>query len=130
MDLIAKIELKPETENELTRVVWWGDNNDHIDENGIFAFSFNRCAVAKDASNFALINTQDSTKVVLWLRHHPEAKFPDSMTDGEKVLRATIVANGSELTGQEALDMLNTKGGDLTFNPQGGNRKWGITLTE
>lgn len=130
MDLNATIDLTPETENELTRVVWWGDNNDHIDtETGIFHFDFNRCAVAKDDSNFALISTQDSTKVVLWLRHHPEAKFPDSLTDGEKVLRATIQAHGSALTGAEAIELLN-KGGELTYDPSQRVMKWGITLTE
>lgn len=129
MDLNASIDLTPETENELTRVVWWGDDNAHITDDGIFIFDFNRCALSKDESNFALISTSDNTKVVLWLRHHPEAKFPDSLTDGEKVLRATIQANGSPMTGAEAIELLN-KGGRLTYDSNQRVMKWGITLTE
>lgn len=127
MDLNAKIELKQDEENTLTRVVWW-DEERH-DDKGVFSFSFNRCVVAEDETNFALINTEASEKVVLWLRHHPESKFPDSLTDGEKVLRTTIVAHGSEITGNEAIALLNA-GGVLTYNKAQKVMKWGITLAE
>lgn len=125
MDLNTKIELKEDTETELTRVVWWDE--ERLDEDGVFNFTFNRCSLSSDNSNFALINTETSEKAILWLKHHPEAKFPDSLTDGEKVLRATIVSHGAEITGMEAITLLNA-GGVITYNKSNKRMKWGMTL--
>ena len=125
MDLNTKIELKEDTETELTRVVWWDE--ERLDEDGVFNFTFNRCSLSSDSTNFALINTETSEKAVLWLKHHPEAKFPDSLTDGEKVLRATIVSHGAEITGMEAITLLNA-GGVITYNKSNKRMKWGMTL--
>jgi len=128
MDLNANIELTPETENEpLTRVVWWDEERL---TDGVFNFTFNRCAVSKDDSNFALINTDTSEKVVLWLVHHPSAKFPDALTDGEKVLRATISAHGEAMSGTDAIQMLNNRPGILTFDGNQRVMKWKVTFNE
>ena len=126
MDLSKQIELNvASTENELTRVVWWDE--DRLNE-GVFTFAFDRCSLSKDESNFALINTTNSEKVVLWLVHHPSAKHPDWATEGEKVLKASIKAFGKEMSGHEVIDTLNECGGILTFNSNE-RIKWTVTIS-
>jgi len=125
MDWNSSIELTPETENEpLTRVVWWDESR--LDDAGVFTFTFNRCAVAKDNSNYALINTDTSEKVVLWLVHHPSAKFPDAVTDGEKVFRAFVKAQGEAMSPEQIVTAMNENGGTLVYDKNQRVMKWKV----
>lgn len=126
MDFEATIEASNDENEGLTRVVWWDEERL---EDGVFNFTFNRCALSQDNTNFALINTDTNEKVVLWVVHHPNAKFPESKTDGEKVMMATVAAHGSPVSGAKCISLLNEQGGVLTYN-KSQRMKWTVTLNE
>lgn len=74
---------------ELTSVAYW-DSENQVE--GIYTFHPTSVIVNADKTNIALINSETSEKVVLWLQNHPSSKFPEAITPGEKFLRAVLAA--------------------------------------
>lgn len=85
---------------ELTSVAYW-DSENQVE--GIFTFHPSSVVVNEEKTNIALINSDTSEKVVLWLQNHPSSKFPEAITPGEKFLRATLSVMPEETATPDAI---------------------------
>jgi ABC-type cobalamin/Fe3+-siderophores transport system ATPase subunit len=87
-------------------------------ENGELSFSFdvvtyNDAAGADGSSEcITLINSKDSTAMTCWVNQHPDAKFPQSVTDGVRLGRALDRAFKGE-TPEETVEIASEQGGVL-----------------
>jgi len=108
MDWNAIIQDKPAA--ELTSVAYWDAENQ---QEGVFTFPISTVVVNADKTNLAIIN--DDQKVVLWLVNHPNSKFPEAITPGEKFIRAALkTMSTEEATPDQVVAWLNDTE-NLTF---------------
>ena len=88
--------------------------------------TFNENAGAEGQSQcITLINGDENTAITCWLTQHPEALYPQSVTDGVRLGRALDRAFKGE-TAQETIDKASEAGGTLkvTKNQVEGRDYW------
>lgn len=114
-----------EQEQGLNFVRYW----EELKESDSFTFTFSRTLWNEESGCITFIG--DEQAMSLWMQHHKDAKYTDSITDGMRAINAIGRAGnmtGKKTTVEAVLELVNGDGGSITVEKTEKGRLWSVII--